>query len=57
MGNAVVHFEVGGPDDQALVTFYDELFGWNMQAFGGGGYTMVDTRGGSAVTFALSKRR
>jgi predicted enzyme related to lactoylglutathione lyase len=27
MGNAVVHFEIGGPDDVPLVAFYGELFG------------------------------
>ena len=25
MGNAVVHFEIGGPDDQPLITFYRQL--------------------------------
>lgn len=27
MGNAVVHFEIGAADDQALVAFYGQLFG------------------------------
>jgi predicted enzyme related to lactoylglutathione lyase len=55
MGNAVVHFEIGGPDDQALVTFYDELFGWGMQGFSGGGYTLVDTRGGGGINGGIGK--
>ena len=28
MGNAVVHFEIGGPDGQPLIAFYRQLFGW-----------------------------
>lgn len=49
MGNAVVHFEMGGPDDSKLVAFYGELFGWALQPFPGGGYTMIDTRGGGGI--------
>jgi uncharacterized protein len=55
MGNAVVHFEVGGPDDQPLVAFYGELFGWGLQPFGGGGYTMVDTLGGGGINGGIGK--
>ena len=29
MGNAVVHFEVIGPDPARLRAFYSELFGWD----------------------------
>ncbi len=36
MGNPVGHFEIGGPDDQPLVAYYGELFGWNLQAMEGG---------------------
>ena len=42
MGNAVVHFEIGGPDDAPLAAFYGELFGWTLQPFEGGGYTLID---------------
>src|SRR5262249_59713166 len=49
MGNAVVHFEIGGPDDQPLIAFYRQLFGWDLQSMPGGGYTLIDTRGGSGV--------
>ncbi len=55
MGNPVVHFEIGGPDDQPLVAYYGELFGWNLQAMEGGGYTLIDTRGGTGINGGISK--
>jgi uncharacterized protein len=55
MGNAVVHFEMGGPDDQPLIAFYQELFGWNLQPFAGGGYTLIDTRAGSGINGGIGK--
>ena len=55
MGNAVVHFEIGGPDDQPLVAFYRHLFGWDLQAMPGGGYTLIDTRGGSGINGGIGK--
>ncbi len=55
MGNAVVHFEVGAVDDARLVAFYGELFGWGLQSFSGGGYTMIDTRGGSGINGGIGK--
>lgn len=55
MGNAVVHFEFGAADDGPLVTFYGELFGWDLRAFAGGGYTMIDTRGGSGVNGGIGR--
>jgi predicted enzyme related to lactoylglutathione lyase len=47
MAHAVVHFEIGGPDDQQLAEFYSALLGWGMH--GVPGYTLVDTRGGSGI--------
>ena len=35
MANPVVHFEIGAADDQQLLRFYEELFGWGLQAFPG----------------------
>ena len=32
MGNAVVHFELIGPDPARLRSFYGDLFGWNAPA-------------------------
>ena len=55
MGNAVVHFEIGGPDDAPLVAFYKELFGWNLQPFPGGGYTLIDTNGGGGINGGIGK--
>lgn len=55
MGNAVVHFEIGGPDDQRLIAFYGELFGWDLQPFAGGGYTTIDTRGGGGINGGIGK--
>jgi predicted enzyme related to lactoylglutathione lyase len=57
VGNAVVHFEVGAADDGPLVAFYGELFGWGLQGFSGGGYTMVDTRGGDGINGGIGKSR
>jgi uncharacterized protein len=57
MGNPVVHFELGGPDDEPLVRFYGELFGWGLQRVPGDGifYTLVDTRGGGGVNGGIGK--
>jgi predicted enzyme related to lactoylglutathione lyase len=55
MGTAVVHFEIGGPDDQPLITFYRQLFGWDLQAMPGGGYTLIDTRGGGGINGGIGK--
>ena len=55
MGNAVVHFEIGGPDDVPLRAFYGELFGWKLQPFEGGGYTMIDTNGGGGINGGIGK--
>jgi uncharacterized protein len=56
MGNPVVHFEVGGPADEPLVRFYEELFGWGMRRVPGGiFYTLVDTRGGAGVNGGIGR--
>jgi uncharacterized protein len=44
MAHAVVHFEISGPDDEQLTTFYTELFGWQMRPVPG--YTLITTGGG-----------
>jgi hypothetical protein len=58
MGNAVVLFEVGAPDDAPLA-FYRELFGWDLLTVAGGlpggAFTMVDTRGGEGIIGGISK--
>lgn len=50
-----MHFEIGAADDAPLVAFYGELFGWGLQSFEGGGYTLVDTRGGSGINGGIGK--
>jgi predicted enzyme related to lactoylglutathione lyase len=52
-----VHFEVGAADDAPLVAFYGELFGWGLQGFSGGGYTMIDTRGGGGINGGIGRSR
>jgi predicted enzyme related to lactoylglutathione lyase len=64
MPNPVVHFEILGPDADALQRFYGDLFDWQVAASGVPGYGMVDTgegnpaggigqgqNGGPALTF------
>jgi uncharacterized protein len=49
MAHAVVHFEIGGPDDLELAEFYEGLFGWGMRRIPGIDYTLVDTCGGEGI--------
>jgi predicted enzyme related to lactoylglutathione lyase len=54
MGNPVVRFEIGAADDQPLVRFYGELFGWDLQAVTEG-HTLVDTRGGRGINGGIGR--
>ena len=54
MANPVVRFEVGAAEDQPLVRFYGELFGWDLQAVADG-YTLVDTRGGAGINGGIGR--
>jgi predicted enzyme related to lactoylglutathione lyase len=54
MGNPVVRFEIGAADDQPLVRFYGELFGWDLRAVTEG-YTLVDTRGGRGINGGIGR--
>jgi predicted enzyme related to lactoylglutathione lyase len=56
MAHAVVHFEVGGPDDQRLAEFYAGLLGWGMRPMPEVGYTLVDTYGGAGINGGVEKR-
>ena len=56
MGNPVVHFEIGPAEDQRLVKFYGELFGWKPQPIPGGSYTIVDTQGGASAQISPAER-
>jgi uncharacterized protein len=39
--HAVVHFEIGGPDREALVGFYTRAFGWTHEHFEPADYSMI----------------
>jgi predicted enzyme related to lactoylglutathione lyase len=54
MANPVVRFEVGAADDQPLVRFYGELFGWGLWAIADG-YTLVDTQGGAGINGGIGR--
>src|SRR5437899_11021116 len=43
--NAIVHFDISGPEEDALRSFYAELLGWKVDPQGPG-YALVDTPGG-----------
>jgi len=43
--NAIVHFDICGPDEQAVHTFYRDLLGWRVEPQGPG-YALVETPSG-----------
>ncbi len=43
MSGRVVHFEIPYDDGDRARNFYREAFGWDLQAWEGGDYTMVST--------------
>ena len=43
--NAIVHFDISGPEEDGLRLFYGELLGWKVDPQGPG-YALVDTPGG-----------
>jgi len=43
MSGRVVHFEIPYDDGDRARLFYREAFGWDLQGWGGGEYTMVMT--------------
>jgi uncharacterized protein len=50
MGSPIVHFEVIGSDGERLKSYYSELFGWELQDFGGPmNYATVDREGNTAA--------
>jgi predicted enzyme related to lactoylglutathione lyase len=55
MANPVVHFEIGAAEDEPLVKFYGELFGWSLGTIPGVGYTLVDTRGGGGINGGIGR--
>ncbi|HXW45125.1 MAG TPA: VOC family protein [Streptosporangiaceae bacterium] len=49
MAHAVVHFEIGGPDDLRLAEFYSGLFGWRVRPVPDADYALIDTSGGAGI--------
>ena len=43
--NAIVHFDISGPNDEVLGNFYAAAFGWAVTGQGPG-YAIVETPGG-----------
>jgi predicted enzyme related to lactoylglutathione lyase len=43
--NAIVHFDVGGPDEAVLHQFYRDVLEWRVEPQGPG-YALVETPGG-----------
>lgn len=54
MANPVVHFEVSGPDGEALAAFYRELFGWKVEPVPGMPYHLIDTMGGAGINGGIN---
>jgi predicted enzyme related to lactoylglutathione lyase len=46
---------MGAADDGPLVAFYGGVFGWGLQGFSGGGYTTIDTLGGTGINGGIGK--
>ena len=46
MGQQVVHVEVRGKDGAALQSFYEDIFGWDLDKSNPGGYGMVRQESG-----------
>ena len=44
MSNQLVHFDVAGPDTEALSRFYSEVLTWSVQSQGPG-YALIETPG------------
>lgn len=44
MGYPVTHFEIHGQDKQRLHTFYEQVFGWSIDANNLNGYGTLDTQ-------------
>ena len=57
MSNAVVHFEIAAADQDLLVAFYGELFGWRLRGLSSGGYTMIDTCAGHGINGGIARSR
>jgi hypothetical protein len=43
--NAIVHFDISGPNEDAVRSFYQDLLGWKVDPLGPG-YALVETPAG-----------
>ena len=55
VANAIVHFDITGPDEAPLRRFYAELLGWQVQPKGPG-YALVATAGGLVGSIVEQER-
>ena len=56
MANPIVHWELMGPDGDAMKEFYGKVFGWSTEAVPGfDGYHMVDAEQAGGVGGAVGK--
>lgn len=46
MSDPIIHFEIAGPDESTLHSFYRDLFGWPINSMGPG-YALIETADGS----------
>jgi len=56
MGNRIGYFEVGSADFETLVSFYRELFGWQVAEVADG-YALIDTRAGRGIDGGIGRSR
>ena len=52
-----VHFEIHGTDPEALVRFYETVFGWTFNRWGEEAYWLADTGEGPGINGAILPRR
>ncbi len=58
MGNRVIHFEIPSDDPKKAVKFYEEVFGWSFNNWGGQTYWLATTGGDTepGINGAILKR-
>jgi predicted enzyme related to lactoylglutathione lyase len=54
MGNKVAYFEVGAKENEPLIAFYRDLFGWHIQTIGDA-YSLVDTAGRDGINGGIGR--
>jgi predicted enzyme related to lactoylglutathione lyase len=52
-----VHFEIHGSDPEALVAFYEKVFGWTFNRWGEEAYWLADTGEGPGINGAVLPRQ